>query len=313
MSRILITTSTFDMANFHERKAVEAAGYELALNPYGRRLTGPDVEALLTGDVVAMIAGVEPLTAKALKAAPALKVIVRCGAGLDSVDLDAARSLGISVLSTPDAPTLAVAELTVAHILSLTRRVAECDRSMRAGKWQQLTGSLISRQTIGIVGFGRIGRKVAQLLSAFEAKLLACDVADVGAVSGSPGAPEVLPLAALLSRSDIVTLHVPYSATTHHLVDASAIAGMRRGALLVNVARGGLVDEQALLQALRSGQLGGAALDCFEQEPYAGQLLECENVQATAHMGSYSREARALMEAEASAALVSFLRAQSLL
>lgn len=310
MARIVITTSTFDLANFREREVVEAAGYEVVLNPRGQRLTEAEVTELLKSGVVGMIAGVEPLTRPVLEGAPSLKVIARCGAGVDNVDLDAARSLGITVCSTPDAPTRAVAELTVAHILSLARRVAESDRSIRRGSWQPFKGSLIASQTIGIVGFGRIGRMVARLLSAFEARLLACDVAFA---HNTPGSPEFMPLPALLAQSNIVTLHVPYTAATHHLIDANAISGMKQGALLVNVARGGLIDEPALLQALRSGRLGGAALDCFEQEPYAGPLLECENLQASAHMGSYAREARAIMETEASAALVAGLRQHSLL
>jgi D-3-phosphoglycerate dehydrogenase len=308
MPKLLFTTSTFDLDNFRDRTAVEAAGYVLVMNPTGRRLTEHEVTRLLGDDVVGMVAGVEPLTAAVLGSAPALKVIARCGTGLDHVDLDAARTLGIEVYSTPEAPSAAVAELAVAHILSLARRIPECDRAMRAGRWQPLMGSLLARQTIGIVGLGRIGNKVARLLMSFEPRLLGFDTA---ARDGTPA--EIVPLDDLLAQSDIVTVHVPLLDSTRGLIGAAEIARMKRGALLVNVARGGVVDESALLEALRSGQLGGAAIDCFSAEPYAGPLLECDQVQLSAHMGSYAREARALMEAEACDALVTGLRLRSLL
>lgn len=308
MAKLLFTTSSFDLANFRQKREVEASGYELVTNPFGRRLTEPEVTELLSGDVVGMVAGVEPLTAAVLRSAPSLKVLVRCGVGLDNVDREAARSLGIVVRSTPDAPSAAVAELAAAHILSLARRIPECDRAMRAGRWQPLMGALLARQTIGIVGLGRIGMRVASILAAFGSRLLACD-REVRECALA----EMVPFAELLARSDIVTLHVPLNDATRGLVGANEIAAMKQGALLVNAARGGIVDEVALADALRSGKLGGAAIDCFETEPYTGPLLGFDNVQLSAHMGSYAREARALMEAEACEALVAGLRGLSLL
>jgi D-3-phosphoglycerate dehydrogenase len=306
--KLLFTTSSFDLANFRQQRVVEASGYELVMNPFGRRLTEAEVTKLLSGDVVGMVAGVEPLTAAALRSAPALRVLVRCGAGLDNVDLEAARSLGIRVHSTPDAPSEAVAELAAAHILSLARRIPACDRAMRAGRWQPMMGSLLSRQTVGIVGLGRIGVRVARILAAFGSRVIAYDteVRESGPV-------QIVPLAELLACSDIVTLHVPLNESTRGLFGANEIAAMKDGALIVNVARGGIVDEEALIDALRSGKLAGAAVDCFETEPYTGPLLGLENVQLSAHMGSYARETRALMEAEACETLVAGLRGLSLL
>jgi D-3-phosphoglycerate dehydrogenase len=308
MKKLVFTTSSFDLANLTERPALEAAGFELIVNPYGKRLTEAQAAECLDDQVVGMVAGIEPLTASVLRGAGALKVVSRCGIGLDSVDLTVANELGISVFNTPDAPTRSVAELTLAHILSLARRITESDRSIRLGKWQTLMGSLLARQTVGVVGYGRIGRMVARLLLAFDARVLVCDE-----IAGDDaGGVQHVSLEVLLKESDIVTLHVPYSSYTHHLINAERLALMKPGALLVNVARGGLIDETALLSALQTNRLAGAALDCFESEPYSGPLLGCEDVQMTAHMGSYAKESRVMMEQEACANLVTGLKKHGL-
>ena len=303
--KLLFSTSSFDLGNLADREAVEAAGFELVLNPFGKRLTEAQAAELLDSDVVGMVAGVEPLTEEVILGAPSLKVIVRCGIGLDNVDLDATRRLGISVYNTPDAPTQSVVELTMAHILSLCRRIPESDRAIRAGRWGSLMGSLLARQTVGVIGYGRIGRKVCGMLRAFGARVL---VHDALPITGQEDSSEVVSLHELLSTSDIVTLHLPYSPETHHLIDAERLSLMKTTALLVNISRGGLVDEEALHEALEAGRLRGAALDCFEVEPYFGPLVNCDNVQFTAHMGSYAREARKMMEAQACEVLLCGLR-----
>lgn len=308
MPKLLFTTSTFNLDNFTDRAAIELAGYEIVLNHYGKRLTESQVGELLDDQVVGMVAGVEPLTEAVIRGAKALKVISRCGIGLDNVDIQFAKTKGISVFNTPNAPTLAVAELTLAHILSLARRVPECDRAIRQGRWQPLMGFLLARQTVGIIGFGRIGKMVAKLLHAFGAKILVHDMLPMKAAE----AIEIATLDELLAQSDIVTLHLPYGPTTHHFINAETLAQMKSNALLINVARGGLIDEDALLSAIQAKRLGGVALDCFEEEPYTGPLLACDRVQMTAHMGSYAQEARAMMEAEACTSLVHGLRQHGL-
>ena len=307
MPKLIFTTSTFDLGNFKEREVAEQCGYELVLNPYGKRLTETQIKDLLTDDVVGMVAGLEPLTESVISNAKGLKVISRCGIGLDNVDLAAAQKKGVSVFNTPDAPTKSVAELTIAHILSLARRISESDRMARSGTWQPLMGSLVSKQTVGIIGLGRIGKVTARLLNAFGARILAYDMFSI-AEEGI----EMVSLEVLLEQSDIITLHVPYSQDTHHIINKEALSKMKPSALLINVARGGLIDEYALLEALQTGKIAGAGLDCFEVEPYNGPLTACENVQITAHMGSYAKEARSMMEAEACEALVSGLRKHGL-
>ena len=305
--QVLISTSSFNLANFAQLSDLEKAGVEVKLNPFAARLTEKQAIDLLGTDTIGLIAGLEPLTKNVLQAAKSLKVIARVGTGLDSVDLVAAKELEIIVLNTPDAPTKAVAELTIAHILGLLRHLSQADRQIRNGIWKGLMGSLLETKTVGIVGFGRIGKRVATLLSAFGASVLISDAQVKSGDFQNVGLDE------LCTRSDIVSLHLPYSEATRHIIDEKRINLMKKGSFIVNISRGGLVDEAMLLVALKSGHLAGAALDCFEQEPYEGELRNLENVQITAHMGSYARETRDLMEQEASRLLVNALHEKNLL
>ena len=305
--QVLISTSSFNLANFAQLSDLKKAGVEVKLNPFAARLTEEQVIDLLGTDTIGLIAGLEPLTQNVLKSAISLKVIAREGTGLDSVDLVAAKELEIIVLNTPDAPTKAVAELTIAHILGLLRHVSQADRQIRSGVWKGLMGSLLETKTVGIVGFGRIGKRVATLLSAFGASVIISDAQVKSGDFQNVGLDE------LCTRSDIVSLHLPYSEATHHIIDEKRMNLMKKGSFIVNISRGGLVDEAMLLVALKSGHIAGAALDCFEQEPYEGELRNLENVQITAHMGSYARETRDLMEQEASRLLVNALHEKNLL
>lgn len=305
--QVLISTSSFNLDNFAQLSDLKNAGVEVKLNPFATRLTEGQVIDLLGTDTVGLIAGLEPLTKNVLQSAKSLKVIARVGTGLDSVDLAAAKQLGITVLNTPDAPTKAVAELTLAHILGLLRNVSQADRQIRVGVWKGLMGSLLETKTVGIVGFGRIGKRVATLISAFGASVIISD-----AQVNQSDYPNV-ELDELCIKSDILSLHLPYSEATHHIINEKQISQMKKGSYIVNISRGGLVDETALLTALKSGHLAGAALDCFEQEPYEGELSKLETVQITAHMGSYARETRDLMEREASRLLVNALHEKNLL
>lgn len=308
MPKILFTTSSFDLKNFREMETLKSLGFELILNPHKKRLNQDQILELLKEDVVAIVAGLEPLNRNVLRSAKGLKVISRCGIGLDNVDLEAASEFGISVFNTPDAPTRAVAELTVSHILSLSRRIVEADRLVRSGVWQPLMGSLISKQTIGIIGYGRIGKMVASLLLNFGAKVIVHDSFYV-----QEGDVQSVSLEELLKQSDVVSLHIPYTPENHHFINSNNIHLMKKGSLLINIARGGLVEENALLLEIESGRIGGAAIDCFENEPYNGPLAKCSTVQISAHMGSYAKESRSMQEAEACEELMRGLRLHGLI
>ena len=308
MSKVLITTSTFSLGNFAQAKSLHDAGISLEMNPHGRRLSEDEVAELVATDVIAILAGLEPLTDRVLSNAKSLRVIARCGTGLDSVDLQAASRLGIDVFNTPDAPTQAVAELTIAHMLNSLRHISTTDSNMRSGKWTPTMGSLLATKTVGLIGVGRISSAVAKLAQAFGARVIGFDP-----VVSSHNSVELLSLDEVLNQADIVSLHVPINDQTHHIVNASAISRMKPGSIVVNVSRGGLIDESALHDALKSQHLSGAALDCFEDEPYSGPLLQIPGVHVTAHMGSYARETRDLMEVEASTNLVNGLRKRGLI
>lgn len=295
MTRILITTSSFDTDHNESLRHLRELGCQIMANPHGRRLTESEAAKLLANDIVGVIAGVEPLTRAVLAKAHALKVISRCGIGLDSVDLDAAANRGIKVYNTPGAPVSAVAELTLALMLGLLRHIRQADRGLRQGDWTQLMGNLLAFQIVGIIGFGRIGRRVAELVHAFGGRILIHDKL----TAHVPAYCEAVGLDALLMRSDIVTLHVPFLPELRHMIGQPQLALMKPSASLINTARGGLVDEAALLNSLQKGGLAGAALDTYEQEPYHGPLTALPQVLLTAHMGSYARESRVQMELEA--------------
>ena len=308
MSKVLITTSSFSLGNFAQAKSLHDAGISIEVNPHGRRLSEDEVAELVATEVIAILAGLEPLTDRVLSNAKSLRVIARCGTGLDSVDLQAASRLGIDVFNTPDAPTQAVAELTIAHMLNSLRHISTTDSNMRSGKWTPTMGSLLATKTVGLIGVGRIGSAVAKLAQAFGARVIGFDP-----VVSSHNSVELLSLDEVLNQADIVSLHVPINDQTHHILNANTISRMKPGSIVVNVSRGGLIDESALHDALKSQHLSGAALDCFEDEPYSGPLLQIPGVHVTAHMGSYARETRDLMEVEASTNLVNGLRKRGLI
>jgi len=295
MDKVLVTTSSFS----EDRAAsLRDAGLQVITNPFGRKLTEHEVKELIEDhQPVGIIAGVEPMTREVMGKAMNLKVISRCGTGMDSVDLEAAHDREIAVTNTPDAPTIPVAELTLGMILTLLRRIHISDMSIRKGLWERPMGGLVYGKVVGIIGCGRIGSYLAKLLSNFGCRILGCDTG-----CGNDGFVNYVNKASLedlLQESDIVTLHLPYTEETHHLINETRINRMKQDAVLVNVARGGLVDEAALYKALKSGHLSGAALDCFEKEPYTGPLKDLDNVLVTAHIGSYAREGRILMEEQA--------------
>lgn len=302
---VLVTTSSFCAQDPKPRETLTSAGYAVVENPFKRKLTEDEVASLLAEHrPVGMIAGVEPLTGRVIDGAAAhLKAISRCGVGLDSVDLAAAERRGIPVLNTPEAPSPAVAELAIGLMLAVLRRIAESDRAVRAGQWKALPGRLLGARKVGVVGLGRIGSKVAALAAAFGAQVFACDRADVA----FPIGVRRLALDEMLPLVDVLSLHVPIDPGTRRLLDARRLALLPRGAIVINASRGGLIDEAALADALRSGALGGAGLDVFEQEPYAGPLKDLPQVVLTAHMGSAAEECRTRMEREAADNLVAAL------
>ncbi len=292
MKKILITTSSFDLSNFVEFNFLIQEGFEIKCNPFNTRMSEDQISELIDENVVAIIAGTEPLTEYVLKKAVSLKFIVRCGIGVDNIDLIAANKLGIQIFNTPDAPTRSVAEFTIAHILSLLRRVSESDRMIRTNDWKPLMGSLLYDQTVGVFGYGRIGKMVTKLLIAFGAKVLVHDVFS----NQNKDDVKFASKEQILKESDIITLHIPYNKENHHFIDKYSFSIIKSGAFIVNVSRGGLIDDSALYKAIIEKKIAGAALDCFEKEPYHGPFMHCDNILMTAHMGSYAKQSRLQQE-----------------
>jgi phosphoglycerate dehydrogenase-like enzyme len=249
------------------------------------RLTGEaeTIEALQ--GAVGVIAGGEPYTERVLAALPQLRVVARAGVGVDRVDLEAATRHRVAVTITPFANHEAVAEHTLALLLALTRAVPARDREVRRGQWLRTPYLPLRGRTLGLVGLGRIGRAVADRAAGFRLQLLACEAFPDPAFVQSRGI-ELADLDALLGRSDFVSLHVPLTPQTRGLINRATLARMKPGSFLINTARGGLVVEEDLLAALRSGHLAGAGLDVLAQEPPApdNPLFQLDNVVLSPHM-----------------------------
>ena len=298
MTKILITTSSFSKDDKLPLNSLRQAGCDVVLNPYGRKLTEDEIlKLILEVRPDAIIAGLEPLTERVLRQAGPLRAISRCGTGLDNVDLNCACELGIIVDNTPDGPMEAVAELTVGLVFDLLRKISYLDRELRQGNWVKETGSLLFGKKIGIIGLGHIGRRVAEMLVGLGVK-----------VSGSDIQPDpdwlersqviLATFEDILRDSDIVSVHVSTDQETGHLIGTAELESMKKGAYLLNLSRGHVLDEEALYTALTQGHLSGAALDVFAKEPYSGPLTALDNVILTPHVGSYAKETRVKMEME---------------
>jgi D-3-phosphoglycerate dehydrogenase len=291
--RIAIGPSSFAEEDDTPLRRLRAAGCEIVPNTFRRRLTEPEIIAHLNG-AVGLIAGLEPLNANVIDGAKNLRAIARAGIGMENVDLAAAKARGIKVSNTPDAPTQAVAEMTIAAMLALCRRLVSSSAALHAGKWEKQVGLGLDGANVLMIGFGRIGRRVAELARAFGARVSAYDPELTGAIP--PEITRESDLHAALARADIVTLHAVSNRT---IIGAKEFAAMRNGAILLNSARGELVDEDALVAALDSGKVASAWFDAFREEPYTGRLTKYDQVLLTPHTATYTRRCRLDMESAA--------------
>jgi phosphoglycerate dehydrogenase-like enzyme len=279
-------------------------------NDEGLSLAGDELVAFLDGARRAITA-LERIDDTVLERLPELEVISKVGVGLDMLDLDALERRGVRLGWAAGTNSRSVSELVLALVLALSRNVVVLDREVRDGGWRQLKGRTLSGRTVGIVGFGHVGRDLAALVAAFGCRVL---THDVRALSDLPAHVEQVELDDLLARADIVSLHAAVTPETSGLISAERLATMKPNALLVNTARGELVDQEALEDALRGGRLGGAALDVFASEPPAGGgLLELDNVVVTPHIGGSTEEAivamgRAAIDGLATAVPIADLR-----
>jgi D-3-phosphoglycerate dehydrogenase len=292
--KVVITPRTFGKMDPTPMEMLQERGYELTLNTSGRVLEEEELINLLE-DADGLIVGLDPVTEKVLKSAKKLKVISKFGVGIDNIDLDAATRMGILVTNTPGANSSAVAELAFGLMLDLARHISESDRSIRRGQWKSYRGFELNGKTLGIIGTGRIGRELAKRARCFNMLLICHDIEEDHDWASQIGA-KYLPLHDVLKNSDIVSLHIPLNNETYHIISAPELQMMREGAILINTARGGLIDENALYEALKDNQLAGAGLDVLETEPPEDSpLMDLENVVLTSHIGAHTVEANRAM------------------
>lgn len=250
------------------------------------------------------------VTRDLLQKARRLRVVARAGVGVDNVDVEAATERGIVVVNSPEGNTVSAAEHTFAMILSIMRKIPQAHASLREGKWERgkFVGSELYNKTLGVIGLGKIGREVALRAQSFRMKVVAFDPFVTEKYALEIGVP-LLSLEDLLKEADIVTLHLPLTGETRHLLGEKQISLMKRGGVVVNVARGGIVEEQALCTALQSGQVAGAALDVFEEEPpLSSPLLKLDNVVVTPHLGASTEEAQIRVARDVAEQIVDLLR-----
>jgi D-3-phosphoglycerate dehydrogenase len=301
--KILITATSFRADNpgpalRQLRDFAALSGGELVFNPLGKPLSEDELIPLLR-DCDGYIAGLDFVTRKVIGSCEKLKVISRYGAGVDRVDLEAAGERNITVCNTPGANAQAVADLAIALALAAARKLPLLDRRTREGQWVRSTGVELYEKTMGILGLGAVGRGVARRAQGFSMKVLAYDPC-IDARYAEENNITVSDFDALVESADVISLHLPLNDGTRHIISGEVMGRMKKGAILVNTARGGLIDEAAAFDLLKQGRLGGLGIDTYEEEPPKGSpLFTLDNVVLTPHTAAHTAEATANMAAMA--------------
>ncbi len=302
--KVLISPSSLGQISNEPFEILKKNGFEVINNPFGRKLTENEV-IRLAKDCVGIVAGVEPLTARVMDTLPNLKCISRVGVGMDSVDLEYAKRRAITVVNTPDGPTRSVAELTIGMTMALLRKIPQAHCALKNNIWKKQIGNLLIGKKVGVIGLGRIGKMVSTLFQGLGNIVVGYDLYPDEEWAKQNNI-QLLELDKLLMESDIVTLHVPNSGVP--LIGKHELEKMKLQSFLINISRGGVVDESVLFEFLKDRQLAGAAIDVFSQEPYIGPLCQLENVILTPHLGSYAKEGKLQMEIDAVNNLIKALR-----
>lgn len=312
---IYISTSPFGEADKSSLAALENSGFSFAKNQTGFKHSAEDVYKAAK-DCKVLIAGTEDL-GLLVKNSEKIEMISRVGIGLDGVPLELCRQKGIHVSWTPDAVTSAVAEMTIGLMINSSRYLAISDSLLRKNTWTRTARKGISESVIGLIGFGRIGKAVALHLKSFNPKsVIVYDLKNkeitINALRDEGLNIVSKPFEHLISTADIVSLHVPLSRLTKNIIGSDQLAQMKPGSILINTARGGLIDEKSLYESLKNNHLSSAAIDVFNDEPYNGELTDLNNIFLTPHIGSCSVTARRDMELQAAEEAVRFLNGEEL-
>ena len=309
--KVLVTTVPFGDKNSLPLELLRHNHTDFLINPLGKKLTEKELSEIIP-EFDILIAGTEPITEKVLANAPHLKMISRVGVGLDGVDLNAAKDRGIAICYTPDAPAPAVAELTIGLLITLLRSVQVSNTQMHQGHWHRYFGKRIAECTIGIIGVGRIGSRVINMLAALGTPRLLVNDITFNQKLDSKTKLEWVDKNTIYEEADAISLHLPLTKATKDMIRHEQLRMMKADAVLINTSRGGIINEDALFDLMKAGHLNGAAIDVFENEPYSGNLSEIERCILTAHMGSMSIDCRARMEIEATEEVVRFIRGEEL-
>tara|TARA_B100000497_G_C7630548_1_gene378989 strand:+ start:212 stop:1201 length:990 start_codon:yes stop_codon:yes gene_type:complete len=310
--KVLITTIPFGNPEPRPLELLNNAEIEYTINPFNRKITENDLKKIIS-DYDGLIAGTENISKEVIDLAPNLRIISRVGVGTDGVDLNYAKEKDIKVTYTPDAPGPAIAELAIGFMYSLLRSTHISNIQIRDGKWNRSIGRSFSDMTIGVIGAGRVGTKVINLINKIGCKkLLVSDIYQNEALRDKYRF-EWASKDRVFSESDIITFHVPLSADAKGMVKKEELLSMKSDVLIVNTARGGIIDEEDLFTVMKSGHIGGAAIDVFNQEPYYGSLTKIDRCLLTPHIGSASRECRAKMELESVEEIIRFFNDKKLL
>jgi len=310
--KVLISTVPFGQVNNLSIELLSISGVNYLINPLNKKFTEDELINYVE-DVDVIIAGTEPITEKVLNHAPKLKLISRVGIGLDSIDLMATKKRGIKVTYTPDAPAPAVAELTIGLILNLLRSVNVSNSQMHNGTWNRIFGRRLAEITLGVIGVGRIGSRVLRRTKPFGTpRILVNDIKPEDKLNTDLKL-EWVSKDTIYREADVICLHLPLTKDTFDLVKKEQLLSMKKDSIIINVSRGGIINEEDLYEVMKSGHLSGAAIDVFEEEPYYGKLSEIERCILTAHMGSMSIDCRSKMEIEATKEVIRYINREKLI
>ena len=304
--KVLVSPSSFGKCGFQPLQILESNNFEIILNSFGRKLTEKEV-ITLAKDCVGIVAGVEPLTMHVMDALPNLKCISRVGIGMDNIDLKYAKQQGIVIINTPDGPTRSVAEMTIAMTLTLLRKIPQADANIKNNVWKKEIGNLLFGKTIGVIGLGRIGKLVAEIFTKLGNKVIGYDL-NPNIEWSKENNVGITDLNKLLKESDIITLHIPPSKDNTAIIGREQLLRLKNSALLINAARGDVVDEAILFEFIKEKKIAGAAIDVFSEEPYNGPFITLDNVVLTPHLGSYALEGKLQMEIDAVNNLITELK-----
>lgn len=312
MTKILITTIPFGDPQPKPLDMLKTAGIEYVINPFNKKITEDDLKKIIS-EYDGLIAGTETISKEVIDLGKKLKIIARVGVGTDGIDLNYAKDRNIKVTYTPDAPGPAIAELAVGFMYSLLRSTHCSNTQIRAGKWNRSIGRSFSDMTIGVIGAGRVGSKVIDLINKIGCKnLLVSDVYHNETLREQYEF-EWATKEEVFKQADIITFHVPLTTDANGMVKKEQLLSMKEDVLLINTARGGIINENDLYNVMLTGHIGGVAIDVFEQEPYTGPLIDIDRCLLTPHIGSASRECRAKMELESVQEIIRFFNNEKLL